>query len=186
MTVSLNALNGNTDSNTFIVKGKTYGREVQILIDGGSTHCFLDETTTSELGCQLEQTTPMVVSVAKFSLLYCPTFTWEIQGKLFSYPMRTSTLRGVTWSLGVTSNIVAYDYNSMTVSVSQNGKNWELQAFTQQLELHLISAKSMSRFVNEEVYGFIDSYADLFRDPLSHEAHSAMRRKGHRVASSPQ
>ncbi|KAK4421834.1 hypothetical protein Salat_2134000 [Sesamum alatum] len=46
MTISLNALSGNTDFNTFRVKGKAYGQELQVLIDGGSTYCFLDEETT--------------------------------------------------------------------------------------------------------------------------------------------
>ncbi|KAK4411731.1 hypothetical protein Sango_0246100 [Sesamum angolense] len=41
-----------------------YSHDMQILIDGGSIHCFLDEDTASKLGCELEQTTPMVVSVA--------------------------------------------------------------------------------------------------------------------------
>ncbi|KAL0402031.1 UNVERIFIED_CONTAM: hypothetical protein Slati_4233000 [Sesamum latifolium] len=82
-TVSINALSGNTDFNTFRVKGKAYGQDVQILIDGGSTHCFLDEAIASKLGCQLEQATPTMVSIANgkqmVSQLYCPTITWEIQ-----------------------------------------------------------------------------------------------------------
>ncbi|KAL0395989.1 UNVERIFIED_CONTAM: Transposon Ty3-I Gag-Pol polyprotein [Sesamum calycinum] len=64
MTVSINALSGNTDFNTFRVKGKAYGQELQLLIDGGSTHCFRDEETAIQLGYQLQQITPMVVSVA--------------------------------------------------------------------------------------------------------------------------
>ncbi|XP_020547385.1 uncharacterized protein LOC110011560 [Sesamum indicum] len=85
----------------------------------------------SELGCQLEPTTPMVVSVADVrqmvSQLYCPTFTWEIQGKLFSYPMRTLTLGGCHMVLGGDwlgqYSLVAYAYNSMTVRVSQMGRS---------------------------------------------------------------
>ncbi|KAL0435029.1 UNVERIFIED_CONTAM: hypothetical protein Sradi_0210800 [Sesamum radiatum] len=79
MAISVNALNGNTDFNTFKVKEKVYGHDIQILIDGGSIHYFLDEATTSILGCALEQTTPMVVSVVDgrqmVSQWHCPIFT---------------------------------------------------------------------------------------------------------------
>ncbi|KAL0395246.1 UNVERIFIED_CONTAM: hypothetical protein Slati_4490800 [Sesamum latifolium] len=64
MMISVNALSGNTDFYTFRLKGEAYGHEVQILIDGGNTHCFLDEEAASKLNYHLEQTSPMVVSVA--------------------------------------------------------------------------------------------------------------------------
>ncbi|KAL0329706.1 UNVERIFIED_CONTAM: hypothetical protein Sradi_4957300 [Sesamum radiatum] len=64
MAISLNAISGSTDYNTFRVKGHAYDKEVQILIDGGSTHCFIDEKAAFELGCKLEPATPMIVSVA--------------------------------------------------------------------------------------------------------------------------
>ncbi|KAL0355638.1 UNVERIFIED_CONTAM: Transposon Ty3-G Gag-Pol polyprotein [Sesamum radiatum] len=60
MTISVNALNGNTDFTTFRVKGRAYGQDIEILIDGGSTHCFLDVEAASRLGCALAPTTPMV------------------------------------------------------------------------------------------------------------------------------
>ncbi|KAL0309707.1 UNVERIFIED_CONTAM: Transposon Ty3-G Gag-Pol polyprotein [Sesamum radiatum] len=60
MAISLNAISGSTDYNTFRVKGHAYDKEVQILIDGGSTHCFIDEKAAFELGCKLEPATPMI------------------------------------------------------------------------------------------------------------------------------
>ncbi|KAL0430718.1 UNVERIFIED_CONTAM: Retrovirus-related Pol polyprotein from transposon.6 [Sesamum radiatum] len=57
--IFVNALSGNTNF-TFKVKGEAYGHEVQILIDGGSTHCFLNEEAAIKLNYHLEQTIPMV------------------------------------------------------------------------------------------------------------------------------
>ncbi|KAL0371095.1 UNVERIFIED_CONTAM: putative mitochondrial protein [Sesamum angustifolium] len=163
MTVSINALSGNTDFNTFRVKGRAYGQELQLLIDGGSTHCFLDEETAIQLGYQLQPITPMVVSVADgrqmVSQLYCPTFTWEIQGHSFSYPTRTLTLGGCHMVLGGDwlrqYSPIAYEYKAMTVTVSKNGKKLEFKTLRQQSELHFISAKSMSKLITEKTYGFV-------------------------------
>ncbi|KAL0313076.1 UNVERIFIED_CONTAM: Retrovirus-related Pol polyprotein from transposon.6 [Sesamum radiatum] len=127
MTVSVNALNGNSDFDTFRVK------------------------------------VPMVVSVADgrqmTSQLYCPNFTWEIQGQTFSYPMRTLTLGGCHMVLGGNwlrqYSPVEYDYNAMTVTVSRNGKKWGFKALAQKAELHLISAKNMTKMIKAESYGFV-------------------------------
>ncbi|KAL2232315.1 UNVERIFIED_CONTAM: hypothetical protein Sindi_1411500 [Sesamum indicum] len=119
----------------------------------------------SELGCQLEPTTPMVVSVADVrqmvSQLYCPTFTWEIQGKLFSYPMRTLTLGGCHMVLGGDwlgqYSLVAYAYNSMTVRVSQMGRSGSCKPLGNKntsLSPHIV-----------ELNLLLDSYADLFQEP---------------------
>ncbi|KAL0461879.1 UNVERIFIED_CONTAM: Retrovirus-related Pol polyprotein from transposon.6 [Sesamum latifolium] len=170
MTISVNALSVNTDFYTFRVTGETYGHEVQILIDGGSTHCFLDEEAAIKLNCHLEHTSPMVVSVADerqmISQQYCPTFTWEIQGQVFHYPMRTLTLGGCHMVLGGDwlrhYNPVEYDYKAMTVTVSRNGKKWGFKALSQkQVALHLISAESMSKVVNEVTYRFLGQLCSI-------------------------
>ncbi|KAG8366761.1 hypothetical protein BUALT_Bualt16G0001300 [Buddleja alternifolia] len=95
MLMSLNALSGNTDLNTFRVKGFLENYEVQILIDSGTTHCFLYEKVAYKLGCSMEYTTPMVVSVADgskmVSRVMCPDFAWIIQGILSPISSGSST-----------------------------------------------------------------------------------------------
>ncbi|KAL0449688.1 UNVERIFIED_CONTAM: hypothetical protein Slati_1525200 [Sesamum latifolium] len=170
MTISVNDLSGNIDFYTFRVKGEAYGNEVQILIDGGRTHCFLDEEAAIKLNCHLEQTSPMVVSVANsrqmISQQYCPTFTWKIQGQVFCYPMRTLTLGGCHMVLEGDwlrhYSLVEYDYKAMTVTVSRNGKKWGFKALSQKkAALHLISAESMSKVVNEGTYGFVGQLCSI-------------------------
>ncbi|KAG8380350.1 hypothetical protein BUALT_Bualt06G0006400 [Buddleja alternifolia] len=104
MTISLNALSGNTYMNTLRAKGYFNHKDIQIIIDSGSTHCFLDETTAKQLGCTLEYTTPMMVSVADGSKMVSrtisPDFTWTIQGHKFTYPIRIIKLGGCDMVLG--------------------------------------------------------------------------------------
>ncbi|KAG8365707.1 hypothetical protein BUALT_Bualt18G0134600 [Buddleja alternifolia] len=75
---------GNVASYLERVKGYINHKDIQVLIDGGKTHCFLDETTATQLGCTFEYTIPMMVSVPDGSKMVSrtisPDFTWTIQG----------------------------------------------------------------------------------------------------------
>ncbi|KAL0446254.1 UNVERIFIED_CONTAM: Retrovirus-related Pol polyprotein from transposon.6 [Sesamum latifolium] len=124
----------------------------------------------------------MVVSVADgrqmTSQMYYPTFTWEIQGQTFSYPMRTLTLGGCHIVLGGDwlrhYSPLEYDYNVMTVTVSKNGKKWGFKALAHKAELHLISARNMSKLVNKDDYGFVGQLCSLTATfPLQDKSHSS-------------
>ncbi|KAG8376226.1 hypothetical protein BUALT_Bualt09G0041000 [Buddleja alternifolia] len=78
ITVSLNALSGTTNMNTLRIKGVVKGQDVHILIDSGSTHCFLDESTAHKLGCKLDYTTPMIVSVADGSKMKIGSVAYKL------------------------------------------------------------------------------------------------------------
>ncbi|GKB58284.1 reverse transcriptase [Tanacetum coccineum] len=62
--ISLNALTGVNNFQTMRVKGYIGKQQVHILVDGGSTHNFLDLQTAKKLGCKMKRTCPLLVSVA--------------------------------------------------------------------------------------------------------------------------
>ncbi|KAL0332798.1 UNVERIFIED_CONTAM: hypothetical protein Scaly_2181300 [Sesamum calycinum] len=77
-TVSFRAMGGNNSNKTLRINGKVNGKDIHILIDSGSTHCFIDEKVVQVLGCKLEQTTSMAVRIADggrvMSKFFYPTF----------------------------------------------------------------------------------------------------------------
>ncbi|KAL0375527.1 UNVERIFIED_CONTAM: hypothetical protein Scaly_0670300 [Sesamum calycinum] len=125
MSVSVNALTGNIDFYTFKVKGTEYGHEVQILIDGSSTHCILDVEVVSKTSSYRMRTLTLggcyMVLVVDWLRLYNP---------------------------------LEYDYNAMivtvTVTVYRNGKKWGFHALTQNVKLHFISTRNISEMVSGE------------------------------------
>ncbi|KAG8370608.1 hypothetical protein BUALT_Bualt13G0001100 [Buddleja alternifolia] len=123
MTISLNTMSGNTDLNTLKIKGVAYGLEIQILIDNGSTHCFLDENIVQRLGCVTEYTTPMMVSVADggkmISRKVCPKFVWGIQGQRFEYPVRVIKLGGCDMAKMIDNT--AYSEHSLESGILRMG-----------------------------------------------------------------
>nr|GEV66479.1 hypothetical protein [Tanacetum cinerariifolium] len=62
--ISLNALSVLNSFQTMRVKGMFEKHTLHILVDCGSTHNFLDLKTAKNLGCKLENTTPLQVSMA--------------------------------------------------------------------------------------------------------------------------
>ncbi|KAG8366662.1 hypothetical protein BUALT_Bualt17G0102900 [Buddleja alternifolia] len=158
MIVSLNALSRTTDMNTLRIKGTVNGQDIHILIDSGSTHCFLDEGTAYKLGCRMDYTTPLLVSVADgskmVSRLECPEFSWTIQNHTFSYPIRVIKLGGYDMVLGGDwlrqNSPVEFDYQKMKLTISRQGKKITMKAITDSASLQLISAKSFSKLFKKK------------------------------------
>lgn len=73
---------------TIRINGKPYDRDIQLLIDSGSTNCFLDVETAHNLGYSLEYTTSLLVNVADGSKVvnrvYCPNFTLKLNYQAFT------------------------------------------------------------------------------------------------------
>lgn len=98
-------------------------RPVSILIDGGSTHNFLDPKTAQRFRCTLEPTPPTIVSIANGSQLasdqQCTYFKRKMGDFYFKDTVRLLPLGGcdmvleVQWlkKLGPTT----FDYENLTI-----------------------------------------------------------------------
>nr|DAD20694.1 TPA_asm: hypothetical protein HUJ06_022157 [Nelumbo nucifera] len=86
--ISVNAITGNSHFQTMRVIGYHKKRPLQILINSGNTHNFVDEQVVKKLGCKVETTKLMAVSVADGNKVYiatvCKGFSWQIQGTTFA------------------------------------------------------------------------------------------------------
>ncbi|KAL2245963.1 UNVERIFIED_CONTAM: Retrovirus-related Pol polyprotein from transposon [Sesamum indicum] len=72
--VSLNAICKKLSHGTMRVKGHVNGREIQILVDSGSTHSFINEKLMKALDLKTEETTPMK---GLSSLIQSEHSSWE-------------------------------------------------------------------------------------------------------------
>lgn len=87
MAISVQALNGIEGHKTMRLRGFISNQEVYILVDSGSTHCFLSEEFGSRLKGQEPLSQPVQVRVANGNLIQCthelPNQLWNIQGVTF-------------------------------------------------------------------------------------------------------
>ncbi|XP_074265326.1 uncharacterized protein LOC141587757 [Silene latifolia] len=133
--ISLNAITGNAAFQTMKVTGKVRGTSLNILIDSGSTHNFLDENTARKLGCKVVPSYPVAVSVANGESIYSKNvvkqFSWQLQGETFQtdimlVPLGTCDMvLGVQWlsSLGP----VLWDFKQLRMQFQYKGKKHVLR-----------------------------------------------------------
>ncbi|KAG8363516.1 hypothetical protein BUALT_Bualt19G0030600 [Buddleja alternifolia] len=149
--------------NTLRIQGLFKHSAVQILIDIGNTHCFLDEDVAIKLGCSVEYTNRMLISVADgnkiVSRTICPDFSWDIRGSKFTYPRRLIKLGGCDVVLGGDClrlhSPVESDYHKMRLTICKNGKKLIIKAITDFAKLQIISAKSMGKLLKKGSYGLL-------------------------------
>ena len=128
--ISLHTLEGHPSEKIIKIRGNIGKRKLLILIDSGSSHSFLDESTTKELLCILQPTIPLYVMVANghkmISRYKCQGFTWRMQGHEFSVELRILQLGGCEVVLGVdwmkTVNPLIFDFNTLEVTFDKGGR----------------------------------------------------------------
>ncbi|XP_074306372.1 uncharacterized protein LOC141641616 [Silene latifolia] len=127
--ISVNAITGSTNFQTMRVTGFFNKKPLQILIDSGSTHNFVDEGTAKKLGCKIEETHPKAVKVADGNQIIinqiCKGFSWKLQNTTFTSDLMVLPLGccdivlGVQWlsSLGP----IIWDFQKLTMEFHLHG-----------------------------------------------------------------
>lgn len=102
--ISLHAITGSFGGSTIRVMGSAAGKPLQILVDSGSTHNFLDITTARKLGCHDMQLPPLNVGMDNNQILPCNLachgFQWNLQGQTYSADILLISLSSFDLILG--------------------------------------------------------------------------------------
>nr|KYP49349.1 Retrovirus-related Pol polyprotein from transposon 17.6 [Cajanus cajan] len=134
--ISLNALSGLSAPETFRVFGLLNQHRVTILVDGGSTHNFVQPRVVKFFALPTIPTDPLRVMVANGSVLdcteLCPQTTLRIQGYTFSTDLHVLSISGADVVLGVqwlkSLGPVTTDYTSLTMRFHSLGQPVDLNA----------------------------------------------------------
>ena len=121
--ISMNAICGNTGSQTMRVNGHVGKKTLHILIDSGSTHNFLDETYAKQLGCKLEPLAMQPVTIADGNQLHChymcKNFSWWLHGVEFISDVYLLSLGSCDLILGVqwlsTLGVIKWDFKNLKI-----------------------------------------------------------------------
>ncbi|KAL2226249.1 UNVERIFIED_CONTAM: Transposon Ty3-G Gag-Pol polyprotein [Sesamum indicum] len=181
VSVSLHAMKGDFHYRTLRLEGTVEDKEILILIDSGSTHCFLDEKVANLLGCKLERIHPMMVRVAGgsklTSQLACHKFSWEIQGHKFTHPVKLIKLGGYDLVLGCDwlglHNPIELDFHQGRVTLSQDSSKVILKALSAKTGSKAVTTHSLSKLVRgrspeaQGVQEVLQEFEDIFKEPHS-------------------
>ena len=126
--ISLHALSGQVAPQTIRVVGQINGHNVVVLIDGGSTHYFIQEKMAHFLKLPAFPSPGLSVLVGNGAELPCTQICSDvklgIQGHTFTVDLHVMALGGADIVLGVTwlksLSPITTDYSNLTVSFTHN------------------------------------------------------------------
>ncbi|KAD4981923.1 hypothetical protein E3N88_18594 [Mikania micrantha] len=127
--ISYNALSGGCSSTTLRFTGLVKGKSVQVLLDGGSTHCFVQTRIATFLNFPIESIEPFSVLVGSGERLPCSGLARAVELIIQGHPLVVDLyvlpLQGWDMVLGVswlaTLGPVITDYSKSTFEFSHNG-----------------------------------------------------------------
>ncbi|XP_058785825.1 uncharacterized protein LOC131660580 [Vicia villosa] len=133
--LSLHALSGELAADTFRLSGHIATASVRILVDGGSTHNFINDNIASRLGLILAPIDPFSVLVGSGQELLCSHIfhgvSLSLQGQIFSLDLFVLGLRGADVVLGAQwikgLGLVLMNYNPLTMTFFYNNTCVELR-----------------------------------------------------------
>ncbi|GJZ88094.1 transposon ty3-G gag-pol polyprotein [Tanacetum coccineum] len=133
--ISFHAISGSITPQTLRLPGKIKNKEVVVLIDGGSTHNFVDQALVDRFGLVVERDTPFKVVVANREHVSCTgrvrNLTITIQGYVISTDFFVLPVAACPIVLGVqwlkTLGPVEIDYNQLTIGFNMAGSSHKLQ-----------------------------------------------------------
>lgn len=96
--ISVHALSGSSSTNAWKLTGKVGAHRINILVDSGCTHSFIDVDVASKLKCKVEPIGRMIGHIVTGSQVVCDTvcrgFKWDMQGYAFETNMRIIPMMG--------------------------------------------------------------------------------------------
>ncbi|XP_022024279.1 uncharacterized protein LOC110924592 [Helianthus annuus] len=128
--ISVNAVEGNDRYKSIRVTGHFGKYELQLLMDTGSSHNFLDMALAKQLGCRMVKGLAMLVKIANGHEEVCDQmvkgFCWIMQGIQFTADVYVMPLGdcdmvlGVQWFTKLGS--IKMNYNDRTIAFKFNGQ----------------------------------------------------------------
>ncbi|XP_014491240.1 uncharacterized protein LOC106753853 [Vigna radiata var. radiata] len=150
--ISFNALSGLTAPEALRFLGLISKKQVTILVDGGSTHNFIQDRVAKFLNLPLQPTPTLKVMVGNGSVIechqFCPAVLLSIQGHIFTVDFHVLPISGADVVLGIqwlkTLGPIVTDYSQLTMRFDREGHTVELSATSPSGPQH-ISAPQLKR-----------------------------------------
>lgn len=153
--ISVQAIDGVAAFQTMRLTGHHGKKELQLLLDSGSTHNFIDSSKALKLDCKVENTPAMWVKVTNGSQLksnkMIKGFNWRMQEVEFEADVLLLPLGGSDLVLGIQwfsmLGPVFWDFSNLTMQFTYRGSKVKLRGSTGK-KLEGIQAKQLNKLVH--------------------------------------
>ncbi|XP_057497404.1 uncharacterized protein LOC130782134 [Actinidia eriantha] len=166
--ISVHAISGIQSYRTMRIKGQVKKNVVEILIDSGSTHNFLDHTFAKKTGTNIQPTNTLAVIVADGTKLISKAmvkdFQWIMQGTVFTTNMRLLPLGGCDMVLGVqwlsTLGHVLWNFQNLQMDFTAFGRRHVLKGGNT-TDVQLVDARQMDHLIKKKSQGVVAQVCNL-------------------------
>ncbi|XP_022030328.1 uncharacterized protein LOC110931233 [Helianthus annuus] len=156
--ISLHAILGIPSFSTMRVIGTIGTRQLQILIDSGSTHNFINQDLAARLRCPTKTVNSMQITVADGNKLncmqLCENFQWVMQGSWFKAGMFLIPLSNYDMVLGVQwlreLNDISWNFKELTMKFKVGHLAFELKGLDNNNTVTLCSAEKCNDMINKK------------------------------------
>ncbi|KAJ8762999.1 hypothetical protein K2173_023204 [Erythroxylum novogranatense] len=158
--ISFHAITGVPNPQTIRVKGNLKGKEVIVLIDGGSTHNFIEQGIVTKLGLPIDTNRRFQVMIANKDRVDCAGICrgmkllvhdcWIVADFFVLPSTACSVVLGVQWFANL--GPIETDYGKLTVAFNLNSKRHTFQGL-QQRELEALSDKEAHHLLSSSLLG---------------------------------
>jgi len=150
--ISMNAISGMNTYQSMKVMGLFKRHPLHIIIDSGSTHNFLDLSTTKRLGCDVRNTVPLQISFANRNKLIsssmCQDFQWIMNKVEFKTDVMVVPLGSCEMILGVqwlsTLGPILWDFDKLEMRFKYRDNTVVIHG-NQQASVHWMEGRTMLR-----------------------------------------
>ncbi|XP_027166158.1 uncharacterized protein LOC113766138 [Coffea eugenioides] len=136
--LTLHAMSGELSSSIIKMQGQYRGHQLTILLDGGSTNCFIKSSVAQMYPEMVHGHRPFKVKIADGKELHCdhwiPGMQWDMQGHTFTHDVFVLDLEPYDLILGVdwmkSYSPITFDFKTLHLSFEKEGEQVVLRGDT--------------------------------------------------------
>ncbi|XP_071906018.1 uncharacterized protein [Coffea arabica] len=157
--LALHSVSGELSSSTIKMQGLYGNQQLSVLVDGGSTNCFIRPTVAQLYPEKIRRHRPFKVKIADGKVLHCdrwvPQMKWEIQGHQFVHDVFVLELEpydiiiGVDWMKKYSP--LTFDFRALQITFDREGEQVLLQGDSKTAQVKLRRGETAAKAIRHRV-----------------------------------
>ncbi|XP_027171840.1 uncharacterized protein LOC113771462 [Coffea eugenioides] len=157
--LTLHALSGELSSSIIKMQGEYMNQHLTVLLDGGSTNCFIRRSVAQQFPERVQNHRPFKVKIADGKELTCdqwiPGMQWSMQGHRFAHDVFVLDLEPYDLILGVdwmkSYSPITFDFKKLNLSFEKGGEQVVLNGDSNNANVRMQQGPSAHKYVKHKI-----------------------------------
>ncbi|XP_071940002.1 uncharacterized protein [Coffea arabica] len=157
--LTLHAMTGELSSSVIKMQGQYKSRQLTILLDGGSTNCFIRRSVAQLYPETVQKHRPFKVKIADGKELHCdqwiPGMQWDMQGHRFTHDVFVMDLEPYDMILGVdwmkSYSPITFDFKRLNLSFEKGGEQVMLKGDSNNANVRMQQGSTAHKYVRHKI-----------------------------------